>query len=100
MGAETSFIRKTGLVYWRMAILRCAIYAVMVGTTEFISLTEDIFQSDWKAMGAFEICRIFFKVTIVVLGTVLAFLDTTMGKLRQDHPENPDNPQNQTEGQR
>lgn len=92
MGVETSFIQKTGLVYWRMAILRVSLYALIVGNTEWISLTETIMDGDWGRLRTFEKVRLFQKCSLPVLGVVLAFLDTTMAKLRKDHPDNPEKP--------
>lgn len=90
MGTETTFIEKAGIVYWKMAILRVTLYALIVGNTEWISLTETIMDGDWGRLKPFEKIRIFQKCSLPVMGVVLAFMDNTMEKLRKDHPDNPE----------
>ena len=77
----------SSLNYWKVAFLRCAIYAGVVFGTTFMSQTEEMGTQAWADTGWFLKSRIFVACSVAALTTVVAFLDSTMSTLR--NPEKP-----------
>lgn len=70
------------MTYWKMAWLRAIIYMLFVGGTTFLGQTETWSDATWHDLGTFLRTRLVFTCCIASFGTLLAFLDTTMGQLR------------------
>lgn len=69
--------------YWKLAIFKVCLYSVVVGASDFLTDTETWSQETWNATGWFELCRIWVSNWVAMAGVVLAFLDTSMGQLRE-----------------
>jgi hypothetical protein len=77
------------LTYWKMAWLRAFLYAAICGGGTFMALSETWSDATWTAMGPFLKARFFLSVGLSAFGAILAFVDQTMGVLRQARPEIP-----------
>jgi hypothetical protein len=70
------------LTYWKMAWLRATLYACIVGGSTAQALSETWSDATWNNMGFFLKARFFVAVGLAAGGAVLAFIDQTMGQLR------------------
>lgn len=71
--------------YWRVAILRCFVYALMTGWGAFNAGTEglaSIYELNqiqrWKLAG---------NICVTFLGVILSFLDTTIQRLQSSRSD-------------
>lgn len=77
-----AFLESIG--YWKMATLRCLIYALIVYATTFLSMTETYTGDEWRLLSWFETIRIHVSCWVAAGTTVVAFLDQTMARLTKD----------------
>lgn len=83
--SNTEFYVKAparAVMYWKMAVLRAIIYMGVVGIGTFTALTGGVDTGDWVGMGWFEREKVYLSVIGSCLTTLVAFLDSTMGKLQ------------------
>jgi hypothetical protein len=86
---NTEFIQKTVSQlpsYWKLATIRCSIYALVVGSNAFMAGVEGYTSlSDISGMAK---VKLLLNVIVAMAGVWLAFLDTSLQKI--DKTSQPD----------
>lgn len=84
IGAFSSFVRRQFEnlpPFWKLAVVRCALYAFIVGWGAFIVGTEG--YDSFAQMTQMVKIKLVGGIIMAMVGAWLAFLDTTMTALRQ-----------------
>jgi hypothetical protein len=66
--------------YWKVATIRCGIYAIVVGWNSFQAGVEGF--DTLTQMTQLQLYKLAGNITVAMLGVWLAFLDQTMTKLK------------------
>jgi len=83
---QTSFQRRFKLPsYWKLATIRCSIYAIVVGANAFMAGVEG--YDALSAMTPLQKGKLSLNILIAMLGVWIAFLDNSMHK-----PNDPQKP--------
>lgn len=90
---DTEFVKKLqespGIMYWRLAILKCAIKTFITGLGVFLAGLAGI--NNWGELSPVQFFCLLGSSSIASAGVVDAFLDETRSQLKADHPDNPKN---------
>jgi uncharacterized membrane protein len=70
--------------YWKLASIRCSIYAIIVGVNAFFACVEG--YSSFSDMSWLQIIKMCLNILIAILGVWVAFLDQTLARLRPGAP--------------
>lgn len=71
-------------IFWWPAILRLTIFSLMTSGGVFLSQLDGKTTKDFAGFGWVEWSIFWGPIVVSWLGTKLAFLDQTMGKLREE----------------
>jgi len=94
---NTEFIRRaTGKlpVYWKLATIRCSIYALTVGWAAFL-VGVDGYDS-LSEMTQMQLIKLFGGIIAAMLAVWLAFLDQSLTKFNNNSTQPVNQTQNQT----
>jgi hypothetical protein len=74
-------------VYWKLATVRCGIYAIIIGYNSFLAGVEG--YDSLSQMSSLQIYKLCGNIGVSVLGVWLAFLDQTLTQIRKptDNPK-------------
>lgn len=82
---QTNFQRRFKLPsYWKLATIRCSIYAIVVGANAFMAGVEG--YESLSAMTPLQLGKLGLNILIAMLGVWLAFLDQSLSKYNQIKP--------------
>lgn len=81
------------MLYWRLAIAKASLQSFAAALGVFIGGLSGIKR--WEEIEQMQQITLIGSSIGAALLVINAFMDTTMAKLRKDHPNNPDNPENQ-----
>lgn len=79
MSEDTTFFQKArGMMppYWKMATLRCSMYAAVVAWGTFNAGVEG--YNSFAEMSQMQICKLVGNMVVSMFGVWIAFLDQTM----------------------
>lgn len=68
--------------YWKLAVLRCSVYALIVGWSTFRAGVEG--YDNFGQMTGMQIAKLIGDILFGMLGVWLAFIDQTQAKLKPD----------------
>lgn len=85
MSEDTNFIRRKLPGYWKLATIRCSIYASVVGWGAFMTGTEG--YDAFSQMTTMQVIKLSGGVIATMLGVWLAFLDQTLTKISSTSAE-------------
>ena len=71
--------------YWKLATIRCSLYALIVGWQTFQSGVDG--YDSLSGMSNLQLVKLYCGVLAAMLGVWLAFLDQTMSKYRDQKNE-------------
>lgn len=82
------------LTYWKLAIFRAMLYAMMTAGATHEALTHEYDDAKWKALGSFGRQRIYRADVLSGATVLLAFLDQSIARLKGGKPgEKKDEPE-------
>lgn len=87
---KTTFLsRQMGKLpsYWKLATIRCSIYAVIVGVSAFDAGVEG--YDTFSAMTPMQLIKLALHIAVAMLGVWVAFLDQTMSSRYNQQPPKP-----------
>ncbi len=87
---------QEGWIYWKLAIGKSSLQALAAAISVFVGGIAGVsYWADLKPMQQLALILSSLSAALLVIN---AFLDTTMAKLRKDHPDNNPPNQNPNEG--
>jgi hypothetical protein len=83
--SQTAFQRKFSLPsYWKLATIRCSIYAIVVGANAFMAGVEG--YDALSVMTPLQKGKLCLNILIAMLGVWIAFIDNSMNKKPDQKP--------------
>lgn len=76
----TAFYRRS--IFWWPAIMRAFLYAQITMIATFLIQAKDLTPAAHKAWDWLDWCKFWLPIASAGMGTVVAFLDSTMAKLK------------------
>lgn len=70
--------------YWKIASIRCSIYAFIVGSSAFDAGVEG--YDSFSQMTGMEIIKLVGHIIVAAAGVWVAFLDQTMTQMKNEKP--------------
>lgn len=74
-------------IFWWPALLRLSLFSVVAALTVFMAQADKLTTETIRAYSWWDWVKFCGPIVVAWLNTKIAFLDQTLGKLRQEHTQ-------------